>query len=570
MTTDWSKTWAGQNGWYDGYDSTNLGNFHDINTLTGDARDAAIASAREEMIGLLEQKGVTRAQILDPTSDVGRFYQSQMDNAIAGGETALRDAYQATAQHTTSNVDRKNKWAVDDGTMGKSFIDKIVDLTDDQVKTANRSNESMVDSLYQHGFLRTPEEMAADTVGRQHWIDALNSGTSIQDVAKAFQTSEEANIKTHFSDIYGRDIDPEGLDYWMNVSGRTDDTQTDANAYDASQLVKDSLEARGDYEQIESSIRDSGWVNLGQASNEAQRSTMPTLGDDRLFTAMENDQVVEWVKKIQSGEMTLDEVIARPELNEEGTEIVKPAGILYDRGDRMDAFNSYDKDDSGDQATGMGRFASLEEIQKTKDDGETPDDIRERLSTTTWDSLTQEEDKVVGPGPDDKNGTPKGGGTSGDLAEQAMEFETTQFKDLRQEEARKDLAPHETWASRIQAYYQKQIDDKKAVNSAWRPTVPDKPGIPDKMPVAESEIDYMPNQQADPFSKTSYGDAKQAFDTEKSKTQTPTQLASPTVAQRFTGTSAKGVKMKRSKASMGTIRGTKQLGREQQTKSLNI
>ena len=570
MTTDWNKTWAGQNGWYDGYDSTNIGNFHDIDTLTGDAREAAIVSAREEMIGLLEQKGVSRAQILDPTTDVGQFYESQMAAITAGGETSLRDAYQATAQHTTSNIDRGNKWAVDDGTMGKSFIDKIANLTDAQVKIHLRSNEDMVDSLYDFGFGRSPEQMAADQEGRQYWIDELNAGNvTIQEVAQAFKDSEEANIKTSYSDIYSRDIDAEGLDYFMNVSapdetGETGDTPVHHTAYDASQLVEDSLLYRGDdYEQIESSLRDSGWVNLGQASNQDQRNTMPMLGGKPLFTAMNNQEVVDWVKKIQSGEMTLDEVIARPELNEEGTEIAKQAGILYDRGDRMDAFNQYDVDDSGDQATGMGRFASLQEIQKTIDDGETPDDIRERLSKTTWDSLTQEEDKEVGE---------DGLSTSGTLAQQAAEdFETTQFKDLRREEAEKDLVPHETWASRMQAYYQKQIDDKKAVKSAWRPTVPDKPDIPDKIPLAESEIDYMPKTQADEFSSTPYGAAKQTFDRAMQEPRGVSKLATQDVGQRFTGTSAKGVKMKRSKASrMGTIRGTKQLGREQQTKSLNI
>lgn len=554
MTTDWSKTWAGQNGWYDGYDSTATGSFVDISTLSGAERDAAITSVRENIIGLLEQKGVTRAQILDPTSDVGQFYQTQMANAASGSDNATRDAYQAAAQTTTSGTDRGNKWGADtDHTMGRTYLDAIA-----------AGGSATVTDLYTSGFGRTEEEMAKDTEGLQYWEDKLASGAmTIQQIAQSFAQSEEANIRDVYSDEYGRDADQGGLDYFMNVSGREDATQTDHNAYDASQLVSDSLKARGnDYEQVETSIRDAGWDLLGQASNEAQRSTMPTLGDNRLFTAMENTQVVDWVKKIQSGEMTLEEVIARPELNEEGTEIAKPAGILYDRGDRMDAFNQYDVDDFGDQATGMGRFASLDEIQKTIDDGETPDDIRELLSKKKWDSLTQEEVKEVGE---------DGLSTSATLAQQAAEnFESTPFKELRQEEARADLSPNETWASRIQAYYQKQIDDKKAVKSAWRPTVPDKPGIPDKMPVAESEIDYMPNTQADPFSKTPYGDAKQAFDTEKSKTQTPTQLASPTVAQRFTGTSAKGVKMKRSKASMGTTRGTKQLGREQQTKSLNI
>ena len=69
-----------------------------------------------------------------------------------------------------------------------------------------------------------------------------------------------------------------------------------------------------------------------------------------------------------------------------------------------------------------------------------------------------------------------------------------------------------------------------------------------------------------------WGQAKKEFDTEQSKIQVPAQpLASATVGQRLSGTSAKGVKMKRSKLATSTgPKGTKQLSREQQTKSLNI
>ena len=82
----------------------------------------------------------------------------------------------------------------------------------------------------------------------------------------------------------------------------------------------------------------------------------------------------------------------------------------------------------------------------------------------------------------------------------------------------------------------------------------------------------MPDVKPDPFNETPYGAAKKEFDAEAGilRPQVMPQPKAQDVGQRFTGTSAKGVKMRRSKASMGTIRGTKQLGREQQTKSLNI
>ena len=104
--------------------------------------------------------------------------------------------------------------------------------------------------------------------------------------------------------------------------------------------------------------------------------------------------------------------------------------------------------------------------------------------------------------------------------------------------------------------------------------VPTKPDISDTISKDVKEIDYMPDLQADPLEETPYGDAKEEFDAEAGvlgEVETP-EIKAQDVLQRFTDTSAKGVRMKRSKQSkMGTIKGTKQLGREQQTiKSLNI
>ena len=529
MTTDWSNTWAGANGWYDGYDSTNTGSFVDINSLSGAEKDAAIAAVRENIIGLLENKGVTRAQILDPTTDVGRFYQTQMDKASGGAANATRDAFQAAAQTTTSAVDRGDTWGADtDHTMGRTFLEKGV------------SDATTIADLYSKGFGRTEAEMAADTTGPQFWesklgtTDEYGKTWTIQEIAKSFAESEEANIRDVYADEYGRDADAAGLQYWRDVSEGDD-----------SDLVKRSVQYRGDaYEQAESSIRDAGWEYLGQASNEAQRKTMPTLGDNRLFTAMENKQVIDWVNKIQNKEMTIADLIKEPDKDDQGNVISGTGGILYNRGDYMDAHNQYDVDDWDEEKfpggppanpTGMGRFASLLEIQTAIDEGKSPDDVREELAGALWGALTQEKDKQFGEY-----------GTSQDLYNPATKNFTSTY-----------WAPDKTT-------HPGQGD--------WTPNVPTKPGVPGDMPVDRRQIEYMPNQQADQFSSTPYGAAKQEFDRVQSQVPAPAQpLATQQVGQRFTGTSAKGVRMKRSKASrMGTIRGTKQLGREQQTKSLNI
>ena len=512
MTTDWSKTWAGANGWYDGYDSTNTGSFVDISTLSGAEKDAAITAVRENIVGLLEQKGVTRAQIMDPTSDVGKFYQTQMANAASGSDNATRDAFQAAAQHTTSNVDRGNKWGADeDATVGRTFLENV-------------SSDTTIDQLYSQGFGRE-----ADAAGKAYWEAALAGGTSIETIAAAFAESEEANIRDVYSAEYGRDADEAGLQYWR-----------DETAGDDSATVARAIRHRGSdgYEQAETSIRDAGWEYLGQASNEDQRSTMPTLGDNRLFTAMENTAVVDWVQKVQSGEMQLEDIIGGAQTDSEGKVISGSGGILYNRGDYMDAHNQYDTDDwdeDGANPTHMGRFASLQDIQTAIDSGLTPDDIRKKLGAEVWGALTHEKFKEFGDA-----------GTSQDLFNQTRDFTSTYW------------APD---------------DNANPAQGDWTPTVPTKPGIPGDMPVDRRQIDYKSNQQADQFSSTPYGAAKKEFDAEAGILR-PQVMQTPRaqdVGQRFTGTSAKGVRIKRSKASkMGTIRGTKQLGREQQTKSLNI
>ena len=80
----------------------------------------------------------------------------------------------------------------------------------------------------------------------------------------------------------------------------------------------------------------------------------------------------------------------------------------------------------------------------------------------------------------------------------------------------------------------------------------------------------MPNVSSDVQDTSGYAQAKRDFDSSIQNAYAR-QAAQGQVGQRLTGTSAKGVTRKRSKASrMGTIKGTKQLGREQQTQSLNI
>ena len=547
MTTSFKDTMGAD--WYLGYDDkVNTSNFVAISTMpAGPAKDKAIALAQEEIIGLLEQKGVTRDQILNPNTDVNDIYENAMKAVKASdSNVATRNVFQDVAYSTTSAADRGNKWGSDtDDSMGRTYLDKI----------ATEGGATIAD-LYDKGFGRSESQMAADTTGPQYWQAKLDSGEmTIQEIAKSFAESEEAKIKSTYSDVYGRDIGDEGLNYWLEHTGEATYTADDDNtvnvseaarAFDASQLLRDSVDseklAQAGLTQYETSIRDHGWLTMGQASSQAQRATLPfNQADDpkQLFTDMETEQVLDWIGKIRAGEMTLDEV----------------KDTLTDRSDRMSAFNEGDTDDyttmdiNGDgeitadeiqtgTPTGMGRFASLAEIQATIDSGETPDEIRERLGKQRWGLLTHENEKAL---EDFKR-------TSADYDQYRSTWNTGG-----------GTIPAPTPGPGIG-------------QPGWTPEVPTKPGIPPKPPVDRTEINYMPGVKPDPFDETPYGAAKKEFDTTKGQGQPPTQsLATQQVGQRFTGTSAKGVALKRSKRSkLGTIGGTKQLGREQQTQSLNI
>ena len=540
MTTSFKDTMGAD--WYEGYDDkVNTSNFVAIKTMpAGPAKDKAIALAQEEIIGLLEQKGVTRDQILNPNTDVGKEFDKYMDrveNSTSNVDT--RNVFQDVAYSTTSAADRDNDWA-------GSGRDYLTTLSNTESTGAASLNE--IADLYRQGFGREP-----DREGLLYWG---SSGQSLKDIATAFKDSEEANIRTSYSKHYGRDIRDEGLNYWLEHTGedtysadKDDRVETlsqaegsAAKAFDASDLVERSLADRSnEYRQHETAIRDHGWLTMGQASSEAQRATMPTnQADQQLFTDMETEKVLEWIGEIQAGNMTLQDVTNK----------------LTDRSDRMSAFNEGDSDDyttkdiNGDgiisedeiqtgTPTGMGRFASLQEIQETIDSGETPDQIRERLGMQRWGLLTHENEKAL--------------------------------EDFKRTSADYDKY-RDTFTGNIPTPGGIYDNPTPGTGTGWTPEVPDKPGIPPKPPVDRTEINYMPGVKPDPFDETPYGAAKKEFDTTKGQVQLPTQpLATQQVGQRFTGTSAKGVALKRSKRSkLGTIRGTGQLGREQQTQSLNI
>ena len=530
MTTDWSKTWAGANGWYDGYDSTKTGNFHDLSdpNLSDEERATAVASVREGMIGVLEQKGVTRAQILDPTSETGKFFNEQMTAAKGGGSTAVRDALQGASSLRTSHIDRDASWGEDTNkSVGRSYLDAIAE-----------SGDATIEDLYTQGFGRE-----GDTGGIDWWKGEIAAGRqTIKSAAESFRDSEEAQIRDKYADEYGRDIDDEGLAYWMGHTGEEGYDEafkesrangvdyTDSASWGKHSVGMGGIRYEDEVERIiqdqgtaETAIRKAGWETLGQASSKAQRDTMP----DGLFTDMDSAQVAEWTKAVNEGTMSIGEV----------------QNILSDRGDRMDAHNQYDVDDYGEQATGMGRFASLQDVQATIDAGETPDDIRKRLAKETWGALKIEQEKNFGDH-----------GRSDDLRKQAGKWSSKKAGE---------------WAGRLPT----SEPTPNEYDNPFNPLIPGKPSKPDPLPVNKVNTDYIDqNVFSDTFTSPEYREAQKTFTAEQGNKVKAGTVAEPNVMSRLTDTSAQGVRMKRSKASQsGQAQGTSQFKYKRgKAQSLNL
>jgi len=523
MSNDWTDTRAST--WYEGYDSDATGSFVNLKELkeTADPRiyQAALSAVQENVIGLFEQKGVTRAQAQSSPE-----YQQIMSQANQGD---TKGAFQAAAKNVTSAETRGDLWGADaseggNEMRGKSFFDNV-------------DSSTSITDLYEKGFGR-----AGDDEGIAYWQKEIAEGRhTIESAADFFQTSEEAQVRDVYHDQYGRDLDAEGTAYWLGHTGEAsygDEWEarveaagdnvdwTDSDNWGNHQAVNYAGEvdriighrsADGSNMQAETVIRDVGFKTLGQASTTAQRKSAIDAG---YFTAMENTAVADWAGQIQRNETSLQNV----------------KDTLIERANIMDTYNVFDVDDwdeDGADPTGMGRFGSLKDIKEHIDSGDSLEDLATRLGATTWGALSKEKFK-------DPKGFDYGG--IGDPYRPG----------------------DDTW--------KKDRDTRTTPGQGWTPDIPNKPDSHQPFTATEKEIDYMPNLTSDVQDKSEYATAKGQYDTAIAAAAPDVKTAAPqSIGERFTGTSAKGVRMKRSKASrMGTIKGTKQLGREQQTKSLNI
>ena len=581
MTYNWYDTRAST--WYEGYgpgggpSSGNAGSFVDLSTLTAGTADynKALDAITNNIVGLFEQKGITAAQ-----AKASGDYQALIDKAKAGD---TKGAFQGAAAAVTSAEDRGDLWGASaseggDAMKGKSFFDNVSDTT-------------TIQDLYTQGFGDTVGEIDAE--GLQYWEDRL-AGTgghgeamSIEEIAASFAASDEAQLRDAYHSQYGRDADASGLDYWLESNDEsatgTSDVANFLNAVtykgedqDGDGIVSAEERLTSKYVvQDETKVRDDLQNIMGQVSNEENKKNNP------FYTAANNADVQRYMDHIAaSGGDAIDATTG------ERIAGVGNQGASYDnalftnthigyRGLTQDALNQGDVDDFGDVATGMGRFGTAAEQKAYMDAhmGGDSGDLAAAQASGTF-GRTTADSKSYGQGVFSDVMDKTWGALTDEKVKTLDDYVPWDvFKPDGHKLTRKDAGDllmeqnHDFWKGKMSS---KPETPKGSSGDDWRPT-PITPDLPTPLPVDRKDINYMPNVSSDVQDTSGYGAVKTQFDQAVTAAAPDIRTAQGQAGQRFTGTSAKGVKMKRSKASrMGTIRGTGQLGREQQTKSLNI
>jgi len=576
---------------------------------------------------LFQRKGLTKEQAMSTPE-----FQAIMNQAEQGD---TKGAFQAAALSVPKGlaVMTNNTWGagVEEGgqaNLGKSFLEGVVNGDyDDDIAQIHKPAEGQllaraglvlangrwrkdqtyaVTKLYENGLGNIDPE------GIKHWVDEIhNENMTLKEVAQAMLDSPQAALQDKYHAHFNRNIGQEGLDYFLDThkedpSGQFEHIVTyRGEDQDGDGIITPEERLTSQYQvTAETLVRDDFQNIQGQVSNQANQDAMfaETGG---LYTAPNNEQVQELAQRIRDSRDPSLVDAGGQRLNwdaetETGTpdasfdqSLAVNTQIGYE-GMAATAISQGDVDDFGPEGTptNMGRFATTEEIadlvtthggdlerEKINDFGQT---VFNNVRDKTWDTLTDENVKEpddftppsnpfgnqIAPPPDDGTGGGTGSGTGGGNPVPMTIEEVTSLVDPSNLDWWKENS--NIWKPRFNQQQQQQdggVDRK--------PTI-DKPDPYQPLDVNKQNVNYMPgfrdqrSVRADWNTDQAYKAGMGAIESAESVDRTP-KTAQGQVGQRFTGTSAKGVRMKRSKASrMGTIRGTKQLGREQQTQSLNI
>ena len=460
-------------------------------------------------LALLEAKGLTSAHA---TPYITAAIQS------SGGSTVQSFQNLASLTEEQTAVDRGDKWGGSDDTMGKSWLDKIVS---GEIDSSNMS----VEDLYQTGFGR-----ASDAEGLAYWE---GSGQSIQDIAKSFAVSEEAKIKDVYHEEYGRDVDQAGLDYWMNWNegGGGHHNTTDITNIDGRNVLLESVQAKGDWEQAETTVRDLLSSELGIHSKDEDRIKDTSLhgadgiagtADDIFVDASEEDVI----RMMQSGDFGASEIADKVKMQTAAKSMGDYGGGFFDVG-----------------ATGIHKMLANQEMGSVDASGKWQSDPT-TLAKTSADYLPQVQHTY------DEDGN----------VISTTESNVWSLLKKGTQDYGPDLKP-------IVKKPPIKVEEEGTEGTGTGK------GFDDPIVVTKEDVDYMPELTSDVEDKSTYGASKDAFDNAAAGIDAPLKdMMIRSAATANVGGSAEGVRLKRSKKfkTGESALGTKQLGRQLQLKSLNI
>jgi len=517
---------------FEGYDSTNPGNFINPGEPGYDPE-----VVKQQVAGQLDIQGQTDTQkkaadIVAEAQRKGTDTKTLLQN-IAGLDASV--IQEGTYQ---------------DKNYGHTYLMAVAD-PEYAAKHKIDVSGATVSDLYAKGLMRSGDDVTQDEI--DFWETGGGAG-SIQGIADSFLKTSESQVHQAFDTYFGRMAGAEGLDYFAGIDD-TGDVMTDeeTTASDRGQTLSEYIGSIIGYRgtdhtmSAETIARDTSYELGGEASTAAQRNNL-------YYTAPKQADIDRYRDSIRDAR-NLD-VGSGATINADAA-ITAVKDEIFNKADQLLGANQGDFDDMGGiypgEGTGMGRFLSDVEQQTGFNEGKTGDDRYNETKGTVWGALKGEVDKTD----IDRELVVRGFDTEAYLKQKAIEEGDTDF----------DIRDYRMWN-------QKYLDEggKKYDSDEWT-LDPKKPDLPTDIPITKEKVDYMPGFTSDVKlpSDVKYADRAKEFDTEYKSVPGTAKTAQGTAGQRFTSTSAKGVRMKRSKASrMGTIRGTKQLGREQQTKSLNI
>jgi hypothetical protein len=529
---------------FSGYDSSNPGNFINKGEEGWDE-----SSVKQTVAGILDIQGTA--------GDTQAQAQAILDAAPQGAN--IKDLLQDLAGTSAAEI---QEGTYQDKNYGHTYLMAVADPTYAAEHDIDVTGATVAD-LYDKGLMRTG---SADDL--KYW--GADDQGSIADVAANFLKTSESQTHQAFDKYFGRMAGSEGLDYFAGITSTGDVKSEEEELATAQGLTLSDYiggiigytggtinEATGkDWDvSAETLVRNDLYSLAGEASTAAQKHSL-------YYTAPKVGEVSTYVDKIRDARKLGDTEGAAAET------AVKDE--IFSKANQLVGANLGDYDDLGGiaagNATGMGRFLSDVEQQKGFEEGKTGQDWYDETKGTVWGALKGEVDKTT---IDPKD-------IIDDTGETIKKIDTEVFLENRAKDPNSPYYDPDFDINDYRMWNQKYLDDggEKKISDPNEWTLdPKKPDLPTDIPINKQQVDYMPHLTSDVQlpSDVKYADRAKEFDTQYRSVPGTAQTAQGTAGQRFTGTSAKGVRMKRSKASrMGTIRGTKQLGREQQTKSLNI